>query len=420
MSRRRASLGKSEGLLVALALGVLLLNGCAEVTRPTPTGPEQEAAQLEAVRRHPHNTWAMERVSRVFIRLLATLPQIHGHTYPFLGFNWWVTATGKIAVDHVWNPSPAQDMGLKIGDIIVAVNNWPLPAWVEEWDRHIRASREFFHDVLLVSRIKRYEHRYNHKRLSHTIYLPMLPGELLAAILLDVKHIRMEAQDRYLTGPVELLVERQGEKFSLTLYPQHLPAEYGVLINPGDRKINAYAAPGRIILTQRLVNFSLNDDELALVIGHELAHHAQGHLVRGASHRELGQVVGEIISAFSTASLKNILDWRHFKVDPDVRHVAQDAVVSVFSQDNEREADAYGLWYAYQAGYDLDAALAFWERLAAVDHKDPFMRTYFLHSHPAPLERKARLQKIARYFKAGRAAEIFLQTASLDRQPPPE
>ena len=166
MSRRRASLGKSEGLLVALALGVLLLNGCAEVTRPTPTGPEQEAAQLEAVRRHPHNTWAMERVSRVFIRLLATLPQIHGHTYPFLGFNWWVTATGKIAVDHVWNPSPAQDMGLKIGDIIVAVNNWPLPAWVEEWDRHIRASREFFHDVLLVSRIKRYEHSYNHKQIG--------------------------------------------------------------------------------------------------------------------------------------------------------------------------------------------------------------------------------------------------------------
>ncbi len=409
-----------QWLARGLALSLLFVWGCAEVTRPTPSGPEQEAAQLEAVRRHPYNTWAQERVCRVFIRLLATLPQIHGHTYPFLGFDWWVTATGKIVVDHVWSPSPAQDVGLKRGDIILAVNNWPIPTWVEEWDRNIRATRQVFHDFFMVSRISRYEHRYNHNRVSQNIYLPMLPGELLAAILLDLKHIGMEARGRYLSGPVELLVQRDENKFTLTLYPQHLPAEYGILINPGDRKINAYAAPGRIILTQRLVNFTLNDHELAMVVGHELAHHAQGHLVRGASHRQLGQMMGEIISAFSTFSLKNILNWRHFKVDPDVRHVAQDAVVSVFSQDNEREADAYGMWYAYQAGYDVDAALAFWERLAVVDDKDPFLRTYFLDSHPAPLERLARLKKIAQYFKAGQAAQVFLQSASLDRKPAPE
>lgn len=409
-----------QWLARGLALSLLFVWGCAEVTRPTPSGPEQEAAQLEAVRRHPYNTWAQERVCRVFIRLLATLPQIHGHTYPFLGFDWWVTATGKIVVDHVWSPSPAQDVGLKRGDIILAVNNWPIPAWVEEWDQNIRATRQVFHDFFMVSRISRYEHRYKYKRVSQDIYLPMLPGELLAAILLDLKHIGMEARGRYLSGPVELLVQRDENKFTLTLYPQHLPAEYGILINPGDRKINAYAAPGRIILTQRLVNFALNDHELAMVVGHELAHHAQGHLVRGASHRQLGQMMGEIISAFSTFSLKNILNWRHFKVDPDVRHVAQDAVVSVFSQDNEREADAYGLWYAYQAGYDVDAALAFWERLAAVDDKDPFLRTYFLDSHPAPLERLARLKKIAQYFKAGQAAQVFLQSASLDQKPAPE
>lgn len=337
-----------------------------------------------------------------------------------MGFNWWFTATGKVAVDHVWKPSPAQEAGLKQGDIILAVNNWPLPTWVEEWDRNIRATRNLFHDILMVSRLKRYEHRYKYKRVSHDIYLPMLPGEILAALLLDLKHIGMEARGRYLTGPVELLVQRDEEKFSLTLYPQHLPAEYGILLNPGDQKINAYAAPGRVILTQRLVNFTLNDDELALVVGHELAHHAQGHLVRGASHRELGKMVGEIISAFSTFSLKNILDWRHFKVDPDVRRVAQDAVESVFSQDDEREADTYGLWYAYQAGYDVEAALNFWERLAAVDDKDPFLRTYFLDSHPAPLERLARLKKVAQYFKAGQAAQIFLQAASLDQKPPPE
>jgi len=51
---------------------------------------------------------------------------------------------------------------------------------------------------------------------------------------------------------------------------------------------------------------------------------------------------------------------------------------------------------------------------------DPFYRTSFLDSHPASLERLARMRKIARYFKAGRAAEVFLQSPNLDRQPAPD
>ena len=40
-------------------------------------------------------------------------------------------------------------------------------------------------------------------------------------------------------------------------------------------------------------------------------------------------------------------------------------------------------------------------------------------SHPPSLERLARLKLVAQYFKAGRAAEVFLQTADLNRRPPP-
>jgi len=229
----------------------------------------------------------------------------------------------------------------------------------------------------------------------------------------------MEGQERYLTGPVELLVERGEKKFTLTLYPQRLPAEYAILVASMGRKINAYAAPGKIILSQRLVSFCLNDDELALIVGHEMAHQVLGHLVRGAAHRELGLMLGEVITAASTLSLGRLLDWRHFRVDTNVRQVAQDAIVSVFSQDEEREADTYGAWFAFQAGYNLDRGVAVWERVAAVDEKDPFLTTYFLASHPAPLERLARLKIIAQYFKAGRAAEIFLQSADLNRRPPP-
>lgn len=401
------------GKLSVLAVTLLALCGCAEVTRPTPTDPQVEAAQMDAVRRHPDQNWSGERVSRVFLRILPWLPQTQGRTYPFLGFNWWVTATGQIAVDQVWYPSPARDAGLRRGDILLAVNNWPLPAWVAGWDEGIDTVRNLFQEFSISRRS--YKSRVSNKRLISYV----LPGELLAAMLIDLKHIRMEAQERYLTGPVELLVDREGKKFNLTLYPQRLPAEYAILVKTQDRKINAYAAPGKIILTQRLVNFCLNDDELALIIGHEMAHQVLGHLVRGAAHRELGQFLGEAVTAVSTLSMGRLLNWKHYRVSADVREVSKDAVVSVFSQNEEREADIYGAWFAFQAGYNINRGAAVWERVAAVDNKDPFLTTYFLDSHPAPLERLARLKLVAQYFEAGRAGDVFLQIADLNRQPPP-
>ncbi|HZK14120.1 MAG TPA: M48 family metallopeptidase, partial [Desulfobaccales bacterium] len=255
-------------LIFFLLLSLLFLAGCAEVTRPTPTAPQIEAAQLATARRHPYQSGYKERISRVFLRLMPWLPVTQGRTYPFLGFNWWVTATGQVVVDQVWDPSPAREAGLRRGDVIVAVNNWSLPTWVEGWDKVIGTTRSIFQDFSLSG-------GSSHARSSNNYAISYkLPGELLAAILIDVKHIRLETQERYLTGPVELLVERVGEKFTFILYPQRLPAEYAILINPKDLKINAYAAPGgRIILTQGLLYFCLNDDEMAMIVGHEMAHH---------------------------------------------------------------------------------------------------------------------------------------------------
>jgi len=396
----------------ALALLLLFLGGCAEVTRPQASDHEQEEAQLAAARRHPYLSWSGERVARVFLHLLPCLPQVHGRTYPFLGFNWWVTATGKVAVDQVWRPSPAADAGLRQGDLILGVNNWPIPTEAAAWDRGIQTVRDFFKNVLFFVPVDSHEQVYKYKRVTHRVqhYVYMcLPGEVLPALLLDLKHIQMEARDRYLTGPVELLIQREDQKFRRTLYPQHLPAEYAILVDTKSNQINAYAARGRIIVTQRYVNFCLNDDELALAVGHELAHQALGHLTRGAGHRQLGKFTGAALGAFSTLSLNQLLDWRQTMVSPNVRRVAGDAVESVFSQDDEREADIYGAWYAFQAGYDVEKGLAVWERLAAAQRHDPFEANYWLDSHPPPLERLAALRKVARCFESGRAAEVFLQ-----------
>jgi Zn-dependent protease with chaperone function len=421
------------GRLLFLILGLLALGGCAEVTKPTPTAPQVEAAQVAAARRHPYLSWSGERAARVFLRLMPWLPQTQGRTYPFLGFNWWITATGQVAVDQVWYPSPAREAelkqgevilkqrGLKQGDIILAVNNWPIPTEAAAWDEAIKTTGHFFQDFLFVIPSLRYSNIYNYMGylgLQNLVY-KFLPGELLPAIMLDLKHINLEARGRYLTGPVELLIQRDDQKMLATLYPQLLPAEYAIWVNTKSNNINAWASPGQVIITHRLVNFCLNDDELALIVGHEMAHQVLGHLMRGAAHREMAKFVGEAFTACFTLSLNHLLDWRHVMVSPQVRRVAPNAVVSVFSQEEEREADIYGAWFAFQAGYNIEKGLAVWERMAGAVQHDPFEDNYFLNSHPPPLERMARLKLVAQYFKAGRAAEVFLQTADLNRRPPP-
>ncbi|MBM4285032.1 MAG: hypothetical protein FJ128_07265 [Deltaproteobacteria bacterium] len=398
---------------------LLVLAGCAEVTRPRPTPPEVEEAQLAATSRHPFKTWSLERVSRVFLRILPAVPQVDGRTYPFLGFNWWVTESRSVVIDNVWRPSPAHDAGLRQGDLILAVNNWPIHPWVKDYDEYVRLVRDVVQQFTMAPKTS----GYREKDRVEQIFLLSLPGEFLVSILLDLKHVAMEARGRYVSGPVELLVAREGQKARITLFPQHLPADYAILVDSRDRQLNAFAAPGRIILTRRLVSFCLNDDELALIVGHELAHHAFGHLTRGAGYRRLGGLPAktlQLMAVFATQSVNNLLDFRRLMVTrgtaPDV---VRDAIVSAFSREDEREADTYGLWFAHQAGFDIDKGLHVFERLAAMKH-DPFESTYFLDTHPPPLERLARLRRVARYIKAGRAAEVFLQSADLDRRPPPD
>jgi Zn-dependent protease with chaperone function len=400
-------------------LGILLLlAGCAQVTRPNPTATEIEKAQINASRRYPYKTWSLDRASRVFIRLLATVPQTRGQSYPFLGFNWWITEGNRIVIDNVWQPSPAHDVGLKQGDIILGINNWPLDPWVAKWDERIRAVREVSQDLFWGQR----RISYGQRGFTPNLNILAVPGEILVALMLDARNVAMETREHYLSGPVEMTVLREGKELRFTLYPQHLPADYAIMVDTGDRTINAYAAPGRVILSSRLVTFCLNDDELALVEGHELAHQTLGHLTRGAGQRRLGGMAGTVwnlTGLFATQAISKLANlgsafWFKDTAPPSV----QGAVVSTFSRDDEREADIYGMWFAYQAGFDIERGLAVWKRMGAVSH-DPFESTAFLDNHPPPMERLARLKIAARYFKAGRAADVLLQSPTLAAHLPP-
>ena len=395
-----------RALIVLMVLGSLGLGGCAEVTKPTPTRVAVEEVQLTALTRHPFANYDKERAMRVFLRLLPTLPRLHGRTYPFLGFNWWVTEAGRPVVDNVWVPSPAHDRplkgqaavlvdpgddrpppasreaALKQGDIILAANGMPIPTWVKEWDWLVHYLKDTFRSSL--------------------------PGAVLVDLVLTARYAREEIEGRYRGGPVSLLIDRQGARRQVTLYPIYLPAEYGFLVvtGQGGRAYNAYAAPGRIMITRAMLEMCRTDDELAVILGHELAHQAKGHLVRREGQRPLSTLLADIM-ALPFRLIWSGSDW-YYGVGEDIRRLVSGASISVFSRQDEREADAYGLWYAYQAGYDVEQGVLIWERLAAVVHRDVFATTYYLDSHPAAPERLARLREIGRLFQKGQAAAVLV------------
>jgi predicted Zn-dependent protease len=82
---------------------------------------------------------------------------------------------------------------------------------------------------------------------------------------------------------------------------------------------------------------------------------------------------------------------------------AQYGILLPFSREHETEADAMGLLYMAQAGYDPHEAIAFWERMERAGGNQP---PEFMSTHPSHANRIARLQQLmpralAEYSKAG-------------------
>ena len=98
-----------------------------------------------------------------------------------------------------------------------------------------------------------------------------------------------------------------------------------------DDSVNAFADGSRIIVTSGLMRFAEADDELAFVIGHELAHNTMGHIESKTGNMILGGIVGAILTGLSGVNV----------IDPMMQ-----VGVLAFSQAFEAEADYVGVYYA--------------------------------------------------------------------------
>jgi predicted Zn-dependent protease len=149
---------------------------------------------------------------------------------------------------------------------------------------------------------------------------------------------------------------------------------------PGELSINAGATFGQIMVTEGMMRFVRSDDELAMIIGHELAHLTQGHVSKGAfSNMALG--IGAVIA--------NVLVPNSGQLAGTVGQM----FLNHFNQDQEREADQVGIRYAFEAGFDPNAGPRVMERMAR--EVPQTAKAGFFSSHPGSIERAEALRQAA-------------------------
>jgi len=159
-------------------------------------------------------------------------------------------------------------------------------------------------------------------------------------------------------------------------------------------EVNAFAGlDGIIIINRGIVDFCQNDDELALVVGHEMAHMTESHVKKQLAAEIIIKSIIEHASSFiaqkknerlgtEEISDKEISDREFFRL---IFNLTGKLALLKYSRLQEEKADEIGAKYAANAGYDTDKGYDFWKRMASISNDSKW--TVFLSAHPYSQER---------------------------------
>ena len=154
-----------------------------------------------------------------------------------------------------------------------------------------------------------------------------------------------------------------------------------------DKSPNAFAMPGgKIGFNTGMFAFAPTDDDIAVIMGHEVAH----VICRHGSER-VSQVMGvAIAAAVADEATKNSSSKTRGTWMAAVGIGAQYGILLPFSRSHESESDRLGLIFMARAGYNPEAAPAFWTRFSKAGGSKP---PEFLSTHPADSTRVTQLRQ---------------------------
>ena len=153
-----------------------------------------------------------------------------------------------------------------------------------------------------------------------------------------------------------------------------------------DKQVNAFCMPGgKIVVYEGLLTVAQTEAELAVVIGHEIAHAVAKH-----SNERMSQ---QIMAQYGAAILSQALSQKSTAIQQTASTVfglgAQVGLMLPYSRKHEYEADYMGIVFMELAGYDSTSSIDFWTKMSAGSSGG----SDFLSTHPSDTKRIAELQR---------------------------
>ena len=181
--------------------------------------------------------------------------------------------------------------------------------------------------------------------------------------------------------PVKVDLRRDGEEKTLTVSPLMacaIPIDYVT-----NDQINAYSTGDKIVIFSAIVALAKTDDQLAVIIGHELAHANLGHMEKREQNALIGELGGVMVDG-------GFLLGGIYTRGAFTRHFGRAGALA-YSVEFEREADYVGAYYAARADYDVAGAAQIWR---AMGQTNPHS-IRFTTDHPMSPVRYIQMREVA-------------------------
>jgi predicted Zn-dependent protease len=150
--------------------------------------------------------------------------------------------------------------------------------------------------------------------------------------------------------------------------------------------VNSYADGQRVMLTRGMINFAQTDDAIAYVMAKDMAHNILGHATSQRSSATLGSIIDNLAM-----------------VQPDLSMLIGSAGVKAMPRASDAMADRLSIYLLARAGYNVDAAGAFWKRLAS--QYPATVLNGHTANHPATAYRLAAIDKAVAEVKSKQAGK---------------
>ena len=192
------------------------------------------------------------------------------------------------------------------------------------------------------------------------------------------------------------LVQKAGQRVAAAAAKDMPDAQWEFVVFES-KEVNAFCLPGgKVGVYTGILPITRDESGMATVLGHEIAHAVARHGGERMTEAMLVEFGGNVLGTTLTSA------------DPRVQALARSAygitsevgVQLPHSRTQESEADQMGLVYMARAGYDPEAAVAFWQRFAEFGKQQGGNTPAFLRTHPTD---ETRIQQLKNWMPAAKA-----------------